>query len=260
MSGNISAKAGLFENKSDKIIKGYHSFFYLAEDGQKLKYRFYSPKIGSKEKYPLVVHFHGAGSRGDNNTSQLYLAKKVTDKKIAKKYPCFVFAPQCPAGKKWVSTDWKKLSHKMQGEPNAQMKMSIAAIKEIIAIYPIDTSRIYVYGQSMGGFATWDIICRYPNMFAAAVPVCGGADETQAARITHIPIWIFHGALDPTVNVVRSRNMFAALRKAGGNPKYTEYPNVKHAAWNYSYTPELFKWMFEQKNNNYKEGTNDNVK
>ena len=125
--------------------------------------------------------------------------------------------------------------------------MAIAAIKEIIKKYPIDTKRIYVYGQSMGGFATWEIICRYPDMFAAAVPVCGGADETQAKKIAKIPVWIFHGKLDPVVNVERSRNMFVALKQAGGKPKYTEYPKVKHNAWSYSYSPKLFEWMFSQK-------------
>ncbi|MBN2643237.1 MAG: prolyl oligopeptidase family serine peptidase, partial [Victivallales bacterium] len=240
--------AKLVENKNDKVIDGYQSFHYQAEDGQKLKYRFYDPgKVESKKKYPLVIHFHGAGSRGDNNTSQLYLAKKVTDKKIAEKHPCFVFAPQCPTGEKWVSTDWSRLSHKMSPAPNSQMAMAMSAIDEIIKEYPIDTNRIYVYGQSMGGFATWEIICRRPDMFAAAVPVCGGADETQSVKIIHIPIWIFHGALDSTVKVERSRNMFAALKKVGGEPKYTEYPKVKHNAWTYSYTLELFEWMFSQK-------------
>ena len=256
----VDAKGKLIDNKQDKPINGYYSFYYQDKNGKTLKYRFYIPQINNKEKYPLIVHFHGAGSRGNNNTSQLYLAKKVTGKTIRKEYPCFVFAPQCPAGEKWVNVDWCALSHKMASEPALQMALAMAAIDEIIRKYPVDTTRIYVYGQSMGGFATWDIICRRPDMFAAAVPVCGGGDETQAAKIAHIPVWIFHGKLDPTVKVERSRNMFAALKKAGGNPEYTEYPKVKHNAWSYSYSPELFKWMFSQKNNNFKQGAEKNAK
>ena len=254
LTGNPS-KAEIITTESDKTINGFASFSYQAKDGQKLKFRLYNPAGNgndSKKKYPLVVHFHGAGSRGDNNTSQLYLAVKVD----TKKYPCFVFAPQCPKGKKWIDTDWGNLSHKMAAAPNRQMAMAIAAIEEIIRKYPVDPERIYVYGQSMGGFAVWEILCRRPNLFAAAVPVCGGADETLAPRIAHVPIWIFHGRLDPTVKVERSRNMTAALKMAGGQPKYTEYPDVKHNAWTYSYSPELFKWMFEQKNRKYNSGTN----
>ena len=255
------AEAGLVESKTDKVIDGYRSFYYQAENGKKLKYRFYMPpNSDNKRKYPLVVHFHGAGSRSDNNTSQLYLARKVTSKVNIEKYPCFVFAPQCPAGKKWVDVDWTALSHKMPVKPAAQMAIAMAAIDEIIKKYPVDTKRIYVYGQSMGGFATWDIICRRPDMFAAAVPVCGGADETKAVKIAHVPVWIFHGALDSTVKVERSKTMFAVLKKAGGNPKYTEYPKVKHNAWSYSYSPKLFEWMFSQKNDNLNKGIENNVK
>ncbi|MDD2479299.1 MAG: prolyl oligopeptidase family serine peptidase [Victivallaceae bacterium] len=260
MTKGISAKAELVENKTDTVINGYHSFYYQGKDGKKLKYRFFAPSKGnSKRKYPLVVHFHGAGSRGDNNTSQLYLAKKVTAGENANKYPCFVFAPQCPAGKKWVDVDWTALSHKMPVKPVEQMAMAMAAIDEIIKKYSVDNEKIYVYGQSMGGFATWDIICRRPDMFAAAVPVCGGADETKAPEIAQVPAWIFHGELDTTVKVARSQNMFAALKKAGGNPKYTEYPKVKHNAWSYSYSPKLFEWMFSQKKDNLNKGLKNNV-
>jgi predicted peptidase len=196
------ANAELVENKTDEVIEGYQSFYYLSGDGQKLQYRFYNPSDKkSGKKYPLVIHFHGAGSRGDDNAKQIALAQKVTSAENIEKHPCFVFAPQCPAKKKWVDADWTELTQTFSLAPNAEMKMALAAIDEIIKEYPIDTDRVYVFGQSMGGFATWDILCRRPDMFAAAVPVCGGADENQAARIAHMPVWIFHGSRDPTVSV-----------------------------------------------------------
>ncbi|MFA6715805.1 MAG: prolyl oligopeptidase family serine peptidase [Victivallales bacterium] len=238
----------LIKNESGKILKGYHPFYYQTKNGQKLNCRLYTPpNNGEKQKYPLVVHFHGAGSRGDNNSSQLRFSQKLTNKENAVKYPCFLFAPQCPADKKWVDIDWGELAHEIPSEPSSQMAMAMAAIDEIIKKYPVDTTRIYVYGQSMGAFATWDILCRRPDMFAAAVSVCGGGDENCAPRIAHVPVRIIHGALDPVVKVERSQNMFAALKKAGGSPGYTEYPKVRHNAWSYSYTPKLFAWMFSQK-------------
>ena len=242
----------LHENKNDPVINGYHSFYYQEKGGEKLKYRFFSPSVdNNQQKYPLVVHFHGVGSRGDNNSSQLRMAKKVTAGENAATFPCFVFAPQCPTDKKWVDEEWSALSHTMSVKPAEQMVLALAAIDKITKNYPIDTARIYVYGQSMGGFATWDILCRRPDLFAAAVPVCGGGDETLAKKIAHVPVWIFHGMLDPTVNVQRSRNMFAALKEVGGNPHYTEYPRVKHRAWSYSYSPKLFSWMFSQKKTSF---------
>ena len=63
-----------------------------------------------------------------------------------------------------------------------------------------------------------------------------------------IPIWAFHGADDKTVPVERSREMIDALKSAGGNPKYTEYPGVGHNSWAQTYSdPALYAWLFAQR-------------
>ena len=100
----------------------------------------------------------------------------------------------------------------------------------------------------MGGFGTWAAISADPKMFAAAIPLCGGGDEGQAAKLTKIPIWAFHGAKDEIVSVERSRKMIAAIRRAGGQPKYTEYADEGHMVWNRAFSePELLPWVFAQK-------------
>src|SRR5690606_12868971 len=94
---------------------------------------------------------------------------------------------------------------------------------------------------------TWELIARFPDRFAAAVPICGGGDTTTAARIAHMPIWAFHGALDQVVLPRQSRNMIQALIQAGGTPGYTEYPEVGHDSWNYAFRdPYLLPWLFRQ--------------
>ena len=114
--------------------------------------------------------------------------------------------------------------------------------------YSIDPQRIYLTGLSMGGYGTWDLLARKPDLFAAGVPVCGGGDESTAEQIANIPIWVFHGDLDSAVPVSRSRTMVEALKKAGGHPKYSEYPGVEHNSWDKAYAdPELMKWLFAQK-------------
>ena len=100
----------------------------------------------------------------------------------------------------------------------------------------------------MGGFGTWSVIERYPEMFAAAIPLCGAGDPTQAAKLTKIAIWAFHGAKDEAVSVEGSRSMINAIRKAGGNPRYTEYPDTNHDVWTKAFNePELLPWVFAQK-------------
>lgn len=132
--------------------------------------------------------------------------------------------------------------------PTRYLSLVLDLIKELESSYSIDINRRYVLGQSMGGFGTFAILTMQPNMFAAAVPVCGGGDESKAAQIAHIPIWAFHGELDQAVRVERSRNMIAALTKAGGKPKYTEYKGEGHTIWtSVVMEPDLLGWMFSQK-------------
>lgn len=198
--------------------------------------------------YPLVVFMHGAGERGNDNEVQIIHIKKLFENYSNRlKYPCFVIAPQCPKNQKWVEVDWSARSHTMPEQEAWAMQKTLQLIDTLIKTYPIDTRRIYVTGLSMGGYGVWDIICRYPDKFAAAVPICGGGDENYAAGIKHIPIWAFHGSIDNVVPVARTRNMINAIRKLGGKAKYTEYKNVKHGSWFKAYKEkQLLQWMFGQ--------------
>jgi predicted peptidase len=100
----------------------------------------------------------------------------------------------------------------------------------------------------MGGFGTWEAIQREPKLFAAAVPVCGGGDEVEAITISRMPVWAFHGALDTTVKVIRSRNMINAIVMAGGMPRYTEYETINHFSWGLAFSDQaMFEWLFSQK-------------
>ncbi|HWN96981.1 MAG TPA: prolyl oligopeptidase family serine peptidase, partial [Methylomirabilota bacterium] len=108
--------------------------------------------------------------------------------------------------------------------------------------------RIYVTGQSMGGWGTWSVITAHPERFAAAIPICGGGDPNRAARAKEIPIWAFHGSADQVVPVRHTRQMIAALQKAGSKPIYWEYKDADHAATaERAYCePELIEWLFAQ--------------
>src|SRR5947209_5794838 len=182
-------------------------------DGHKLPYRLLKPAmIEDGKKYPLVIFLHGAGERGTDNEKQLVhgVPQFVANRE---KYPCFLVAPQCPDGKKWVEVDWSADSHTQPKEPGEVGKLAIGLIEQSIKDRPVDPKRVYLTGLSMGGYGTWDILARRPELFAAAAPVCGGADEATAAKIKDIPIWVFHGAKDTAVKPARSRNMVAALEK-----------------------------------------------
>ena len=111
-----------------------------------------------------------------------------------------------------------------------------------------DPARQYITGLSMGGMGTWSHAIKYPERWAAIVPICGFGDTKAADKIKDIPCWCFHGDADAAVKVSGSRDMIEAIKKAGGDPKYTEYPGVGHNSWDYAYaTDELYQWLLQQK-------------
>ena len=196
------------------------------------------------EKYPLVIFLHGAGERGKDNEEHLKHIEILFSVNTLNKYPCYVVAPQCPHGQVWSNLMYGK---PFSATPTRPMELFLEIYDKLLKQYPIDDSRIYITGVSMGGFGTWDLLARFPKRFAAAVPICGGGDEKTAAQISNIPIWAFHGALDETVPPRLSRKMIAAIQAAGGSPGYTEYPGVKHPSWNQAYKePMLMSWLFKQ--------------
>jgi predicted peptidase len=215
-----------------------------------LKYRLLKPKdYNANRKYPVVIFFHGAGERGDDNAKQLVhgMGNFASDE-IRQKYPAFVVAPQCPAGQQWVNVPWSAPRHDMPKEPAPSLALSMELLDALEKEFSIDTARQYVTGLSMGGYATWDAIQRYPDRFAAAAPICGGGDDQAVKEIAKLPIWAFHGDQDTAVKPERSRAMISALKTAGGEPKYTEYKNTGHDSWSATYRdPEFYAWLFAQK-------------
>lgn len=236
----------------EKKFSGFE-FRTFEENCHVLPYRIYHPAhLEPGKKYPLVIFFHGAGERGLDNRLQLFRFGAVA--KFWDKYPCFIVAPQCPprignrdGDSTWVQTGFSDSNHTMKKQPSWPMDLAMKTLDKIIAENPVDTKRIYVTGLSMGGFATWEILQREPAKFAAAIPICGGGDPAFARKFANVPIWIFHGSIDETVQPKRSRDMTAALAAAGGHPVYTEYIGAGHDVWGQTYSDiKIWDWLFAQ--------------
>jgi predicted peptidase len=224
------------------------SRLYTSAEGHKLPYNIFYPNSNSKEKLPLVLWLHGAGERGDDNVSPLihivpYLASSITQKR----FPSVILAPQCAADDYWAPIkrdEWRVMSG---GKTTPSMSACMELLDKILQDKRIDATRVYIGGLSMGGFGTLDLLARRPNLFAAAVPICGGADLEKATNYSSVPIWVFHGAKDPVVPADLSRSLVKTLEQAGGKPRYTEYPEGGHDVWNMAIRePELLPWLFSQ--------------
>jgi predicted peptidase len=156
---------------------------------QTMPYRlFVPPAYDKRRQYPLVLWLCGSAGRGNNNLNQISIGNVIgthvwTTPENQAKHPCFVVAPQCPDNEAWSEGGAK---------PAAPLWLALEILNELRRKFRIDPRRLYVAGQSMGGFGTWSIIFAHPETFAAAIPLCGGGDETQAAKLTRMPIWAFH--------------------------------------------------------------------
>ncbi len=148
------------------------------------------------------------------------------------RYPCYILAPQCTKSNPWSSfPDYPDV--RTLPDPTKSTAQVLSLIDTLLHrdTIKIDKSRIYVTGFSLGGEGAFDIITRAPDLFAAAIPICGIADTAKAHLIIHTPLWIFHGSDDDVNSVTYSRIIVDALEKIGTPPKYTEYEGMDHYVW-----------------------------
>lgn len=213
---------------------------YISPQGDTLFYRLLKPlHYNPKKQYPLVVGLpYTCWSDNTRQIDACPMAKWLATDENKRNYPAFVFVPRCPP-----HTGWGDVSNTPSIAP-----LAIDAIHALDKTYPIDAKRRYVTGVSRGGYGSWHFIGNYPGLFAAAIPVCGEGDPGQAEKMGSVSVWAFHGAKDMNVPVSGSRDMISALKKAGGSPRYTEYPDGGHGIWeDVVKTPGLLDWLFAQK-------------
>jgi len=183
------------------------------------------------QKHPVILCLHGAGTRGtDISLVKNYILFREAEKFAD--FPFIIVAPQCSENT-WFDM-WPTLK---------------SLVREIAALPYTDETRIYLTGNSMGGYAAWQLAMSIPEYFAAIAPICGGGMYWNAGRLMNIPVWAFHGALDGTVFPEESEKMVNAVNKAGGNAKLTVFPDAAHDAWTPAYSdPELYQWFLSYVN------------
>ncbi len=185
--------------------------------------------FNKNERYPLLLFLHGAGSRGNNiesirnhgffALSQPFCTNAVT------------VLPQCYAD------SWFDIFEQLQ-----------EFFEHIIESDYIDNSRVYLMGNSMGGYGTWQMAMSRPELFSAIVPICGGGMYWNVGRLKNIAIWAFHGSDDPTVLCRESEKLVEKAQSKGCNAKLTVFEGVGHNAWDPTWKcEEMWHWLFAQR-------------
>lgn len=216
-----------------------------------LPYRIYVPEDYSEEyAYPVLLFLHGAGERGNDNELQLKnVIQKLFDDPASPVYQSIVIVPQCPEGEQWVDTPWAEGSYSINSVAQSdEIAAVLSILDDVKSTYSVNEKRFYAMGISMGGFGTWDLMLRHGEMFAAAIPVCGGADPDESYRLIDKPIFTCHGDADTSVPVSGTREVVQAIKDYGGtNITYEELEGYGHNVWDYVAEKEgLMNWLFSQ--------------
>ena len=208
----------------------YERSVFVSSSGDSLNYRLLEPEVmQAGEKYPLVLFLHGAGERGNDNEKQLTHGGQMFLNPVNReKYPAFVLFPQCPESGYWAYENRPQSFIPTQMPVGKEMPSVFQAVKELLDMYlanpQVDKSRIYIMGLSMGAMGTYDMVSRFPDIFAAAVPICGTVNPTRLSAARNVAFRIFHGDADDVVPVAGSRQAYKALKAAGASVEYIEFP------------------------------------
>lgn len=226
--------------------------------GVTYKYQVFVPDNWTpKQKWPMVLFLHGAGERADDGLQQTDIGIGTAIRNDRSRFAAIVVMPQCRKNLWWIQQPMEDLA--------------IASLEAAAKEFHGDPQRTYLTGLSMGGYGTWALAQKYPGRFAALIVICGGIrppagtlkahpelakltppDDLKsyseaAAKIGKVPVWIFHGADDDIVPVTESQRMQAAMKQAGAEVHYTEYPGIRHVSWDKAYDdPRLFPWLFSK--------------
>ena len=194
-------------------------------------YLLYLPAGIETRSWPLIVYLHGRSLRGDNLSllTRYGLPDRLQDDES---FPFIVVAPQLPGDQSWTDTD--RLT---------------ALVHDVAARYPVDRSRIYLIGYSMGAGGVWREAVAHPELFAAAAPAAALTPEPSdviASALADLPIRIYHGTADEAAPFARAEAMAEALERAGVDVTFSVFQGADHGELTHIYKEdELYGWLLE---------------
>ncbi|KAA6322141.1 Endo-1 4-beta-xylanase/feruloyl esterase [termite gut metagenome] len=231
----------------------YEKKVFVSLSGDTLRYRLLSPELKNESKqYPVIIFLHGSGERGTDNEKQLTHGGQMFLNPVNREqYPAFVISPQCSIKEYWgySSRPVSLIPDNMAIEEATPLTKSLKELLDTFLAMPqVDKTRIYIMGLSMGGMGTFDMVCRYPELFAAAIPICGSVNPKRLVNAKGVSFRIFHGDADKTVPVEGSRTTYKTLKAHGIQAEYIEFPGYEHNSWTSAFNyPDFMEWLFSQK-------------
>lgn len=194
---SVSVSAANLSDSKDSLVEKFVAGEGPTVGNYSVDYRYFSPvKENDTTKYPLVIWLHGMGEGGEEGA-------QIQKNNIAYWASEEMQARFDPAGGAFILAA-RSREEKGLFWDNALVEPLKAAIDEFISENSanIDLTRIYVGGFSMGGKMTYKMAVAYPEMFAAAFPICPAwaLPDEAVEKIADMPIWVTSSTKDPLVN------------------------------------------------------------
>lgn len=244
-----------FGQDNTNVQELYEFGSYSSSNGITINYRIITPDSANvidyeESGYPLIVFMHGIGERGDDNRKQLEHGGDLFSNSIIRQsYPAYVIFPQCPDDYFWsMSKSPKSQKDIMKNHDETPiMKGVIELVENCANTLHVDKSRIYIIGLSMGGLAVYDATWRHPDLFAAAVAICGAVNPDNLTSITDTSFRIYHGMNDDVIPIEASEAAYETLKKRGVDAQLMELPDVGHECWDLAFdSPDFLSWIFSK--------------
>ncbi|HEX6041328.1 alpha/beta hydrolase-fold protein, partial [Longimicrobium sp.] len=230
----LSAEAQARADSAVRIIEQmpadvWQARTFRGSNGVEMPYRLLAPENARPgERYPLVVVFHGSGEMGTDNARQLDRFPRAWARpEIRRAYPAYVLAPQMP--ERSANYTAPPDSARRASTPGRPLFTALELVDRLRQELPIDPSRVYAIGFSMGGSTTFQAVAHRPDLFAAAIPIAGVPDPAQAERTARTPLWIIHGNSDEANPIGPDRAFLPVLAAVpGARVTFWEYDAGEH--------------------------------
>jgi predicted peptidase len=213
------------------------------------RFQVFVPERTSLKSLPIILSLHGSGEANGDETIPTNAGIGRAIRLRPERFPAIVVFPH--GGPIWT-----------QHDADVAMRSLMQTERE----FGTDATRVYLTGYSRGANGAWYLGYRYPHRFAALLVVSGWIDGARvapapvvpvdkddpfravSASLKHVPVWVFHGALDQVVAVSQTRRLVAAFQKEGNRVRYSELPGIGHAVWDEAYGyPAAAEWLLAQR-------------
>ena len=232
-AGNTKTISCKLENQSVYYKSEFSLKEFSSSHGTTFKYWLNVPE-GAHDGMPILLYLHGDGEVGNvNRLKSIHQIDYIVNKHNGEK---FILVAPVTNVKSWTS-----------GSIPTSLKDLIDTVGNT---YSIDKNRIYIIGFSRGATGVWYMVNKYPNYFAAAMPVSNCPPGVSANNFKNTKVRAISGNVgDFEVQCNKCMSSFVnSINSAGGSAEMITHKGAGHTsiitAIDYK---DLFEWMLKQK-------------